>query len=290
MYLGFHETILVIRQESQFGMGENSAVWRSMFSILWKILLFVVLLLVVATYWFRDDLTFRKINPTYHSDYRYFALVRSNDEKVACRFLSNQSSRYLIVYSHGGGEDLGQIEPILQEFRHVGLNVIAYDYPGYGLSSGKSTESASYDALEAVLFFAVDQLGFPSDKIILHGRSLGAGPSIEMCQRHELGGLIVESAYQSAFQFSFGVSWLPWDRFKNLSKVKRIDESTLVIHGIEDPLIPFEYAREFYERLECPKLYYWAESAGHNDLVAVLGDEYWRLIEDFVRYLDVDAQ
>lgn len=269
-------------------MEEGYLVWRSVFSILWKVLLFVSILLLASTHWVSDSLLFRQIPASYARDYRYFGVETASGYSIACRFLSNQSSRYLIIYSHGNAEDLGHIEGLLKGFRGAGLNVLAYDYPGYGLSGGKASEKACYNALEAVIRFAHEKLGFPKENIILHGRSLGAGPAVEMCKRGKYGGLIIESAFISAFKVVIGIDWLPWDRFRNLRKISSIEEPTLVIHGGKDEVVPFSHGQALFEALKSPKLYYWADTAGHNDLVAYLGDEYWTLISDFIRYLAVE--
>ena len=262
--------------------------WKSVFSILWKAFLFVVILLIACLHWLTDPLIFHKFPASYARDYRYFGVKMDSGHSVACRFLSNQSSRYLVIYSHGNAEDLGRIENLLKGFRRAGLNVLAYDYPGYGLSDGKASEKSCYEALDAVIRFATDELGFPRERIILYGRSLGAGPSIEMCCHEKYGGLIIEGAFTSVFKVAFGVGWLPMDRFRNLKKISTIDEPTLVIHGSKDEVVPFAQGEALFDALQAPKLYYWVDGAGHNDLVASLGEEYWSLIADFVRYLDVE--
>lgn len=269
-------------------MDEQYSVWKSVVSILWKILLFVFVMLILASHWFVDELIFHPSPSSYTQDHRYFGVETSTGNNIACRFLPNQSSRYLIIYSHGNAEDLGHIEGLLKGFRHTGMSVLAYDYPGYGLSGGEATEKSCYDALEAVVQFSKDQLGFTADKIILQGRSLGSGPAIEMCTREAFAGLILESPFISIFEVAVGIDWIPWDRFRNLKKITQIDEPTLVIHGSEDEVVPFSNGEVIFEALESPKLHYWVDSAGHNDLVSYLGDEYWALLGDFIRYLDVD--
>ena len=269
-------------------MNKVYSLWKSVFSILWKVLLFVVILLFVSLQWFGDSLIFHQFPSSYTRDYRYFGVKTADDHSVACRFLSNQSSRYLVIYSHGNAEDLGRIENLLNGFRRAGLNVLAYDYPGYGLSDGKPSEKTCYRSLEAVIRFANEELGFPKENIILYGRSLGAGPSIEMCCHDRYGGLIIEGAFASVYKVALGTDWLPLDRFRNLKKIATIDEPTLVIHGGKDEVVPFSHGKALFEALQSPKLYYWADGAGHNDLIAYLGDEYWAMITDFVRYLDVE--
>ncbi len=269
-------------------MQPSDNIFKSIFGLLWKILLFVVILLLIASHWMGDMLIFRPPPVSYVADYRYFAVETDKGEQVACRFLSNQTSRYLVIYSHGNAEDLGSIENLLKGYRQAGLNILSYDYPGYGISSGEASEASTYRAIEAVTRFAINRLHFAPDQIIFHGRSLGSGPAIEMCRRGEFAGLILESAFTSAYEVGLGIRWLPWDRYKNLKKIASINEPTFVIHGTEDRIVPFVDGQRLFERSPAPKLFYWVDGARHNDIIQYMGDEYWQILADFVRYIAQD--
>lgn len=52
------------------------------------------------------------------------------------------------------------------------MNVLAYDYSGYGWSDGKATEAALYADIRRVVAFAVNELKVPPYKIILVPRTL----------------------------------------------------------------------------------------------------------------------
>lgn len=261
---------------------------QSVWSLLWKILLFVVPLLLVASHWFADMLIFQPPPPSYTADYRYFQVETENGERIACRFLSHPTSRYLIIYSHGNAEDLGFVENLLKGYRQAGFSILAYDYPGYGLSSGKPSEASVYRAIEAATGFAVSQLGYPPESILFHGRSVGSGPAVEMCRRGEFAGLILECAFTSTFKVGMEIAWLPWDRFQNLRKIPEVSEPTFVIHGTEDGVVPFEHGKALFDHSRAPKFFYWVDGAGHNDILPYMGEEYWQILRDFVRYLEPD--
>jgi len=269
-------------------MSSFFSIFKPVFSLLWKILLFVTLLFLLVSIWKADRFVFHPPARSYQADYRYFAVQTTKSETIACRFLSNQSSRYLVIYVHDNFEDLGHIENLLKGYRQAGLNILSFDYPGFGASSGKPTEASSYRAIDAVTAFAVERLHFGPEQIIFHGKGLGAGPAVEICRRVEFAGLILESAYASAFDVGFGIGWLPWDRFQNLKKIPSLTEPLLVIHGTEDPLVPFTDGKRLFEASTAPKLFYWVDGARHNDILQFMGDEYWRILSDFVLYIDQD--
>ena len=57
---------------------------------------------------------------------------------IAAAYLPNPEARYTLLYSHGNGEDMGDDLPILEEYRRAGFAVFAYDYNGYGASTGRA--------------------------------------------------------------------------------------------------------------------------------------------------------
>jgi abhydrolase domain-containing protein 17 len=259
---------------------------RTVFSLLWKILLFVFVLLVLASHLLVDGLIFQPPPASYVADSRYFQVQTERGESIACRYLASPGSRYLVIYSHGNAEDLGGIEPVLRGFAQAGLSVLAYDYPGYGISTGRPSEASVYRAVEAVTAHAIRHLGFEPRRIVFHGRSLGSGPAVEMCRRGAFGGLVIESGFTSVFDVGAGITWLPWDRFRNLKKIHELQEPTMVIHGTEDGVVPFRHGQQLFEGSQAPKFFYWVEGARHNDLIPFMGDEYWTILQEFVSYLE----
>ena len=63
------------------------------------------------------------------------------------------------------------------------VNVVIYDYTGYGISSGNPTEQKLNDDLLNVLAFTVNRLKIPLNKVFLWGYSLGSGPTIDLASK-----------------------------------------------------------------------------------------------------------
>eukprot|EP01012_Entosiphon_sulcatum_P012470 TRINITY_DN1781_c0_g1_i1.p1 TRINITY_DN1781_c0_g1~~TRINITY_DN1781_c0_g1_i1.p1 ORF type:complete len:278 (+),score=39.43 TRINITY_DN1781_c0_g1_i1:127-960(+) len=93
-------------------------------------------------------------------------------------------SPYTVLVSHGNAEDLGQMMPMLRVIRdYCHVNVMAYDYEGYGLHKGCPSEEKTYRDVSAAFNFLTQQRKFPADRIILFGRSLGTGPTVHLASR-----------------------------------------------------------------------------------------------------------
>ena len=124
---------------------------------------------------------------SYQDDDQILKLQGSDGESISAYFLKTDSSDRLLIYSHGNGEDIGQIRPLLEHFQQLGASILAYDYPNYGTSTGRASESGTYAAIEATFKYATESLGYTPEKITLYGRSLGSGPSTWLAEHEGVG-------------------------------------------------------------------------------------------------------
>ncbi|KAH8513834.1 hypothetical protein H0E87_006915 [Populus deltoides] len=61
--------------------------------------------------------------------------------KIVAFYLKNPYARLTVLYSHGNAADLGQLYDLFVQLKvNLRVNIMGYDYSGYGASSGKGTE------------------------------------------------------------------------------------------------------------------------------------------------------
>jgi abhydrolase domain-containing protein 17 len=248
-------------------------------------------LVAVATWFVADRLIFLPPASSYTAgDLPVVMIPGEGESRIATLHLPARDSRFTILYSHGNAEDLGHLAGLLEEFRARGYGVIGYDYRGYGMSTGgpPGARAASRD-LRAVYEHATDELGIDPSRMILLGRSVGSGPATELAAEEPVAGLVLESAFVSAFRVVTRVRLLPYDPFPNLRLIRRVGAPVLVIHGTADQLIPLSHGRRLLEAAPGPKQAFWVEGAGHNDLMMVAGERYWRALERFVQSIPAPA-
>jgi fermentation-respiration switch protein FrsA (DUF1100 family) len=210
--------------------------------------------------------------------------------KISALYLPEPNSEFTILYSHGNAEDIGDIRPVLEAFRNKGFSVFTYDYRGYGTSEGRPSEKTTYEDAEAAYEYLVGKLGCPPDRIIAMGRSLGGAAAMHLACRKKLAGLILESAFVTAFRTVTGVPLLPFDKFRNIDKIKQVHCPILVIHGRSDSIVPFRHGEKLFEAANEPKLKFWVDGAGHNDLFWVAGARYWDAIGEFTAIIRTNRQ
>ena len=232
---------------------------------------------------FANDIIFPKVPPSYRDGPDTFKLKTSEGASITSMYLEAPGSNRLLLYSHGNGEDIGMVYQSLERFQEEGISVLLYDYPGYGTSSHKPTETGVYAAAEAVYTYATQTLNFTPEQIVLYGYSLGSGPSCWLAEQYPIRRLILEGAFSSAFRVLSGVKLLPWDRFDNLSRFSTIDCPILMIHGTRDRIVPFSHAKRNWKFLSGDKQKLWVEGAGHLDLQEVAGPIYWETVIPFIK-------
>ena len=201
--------------------------------------------------------------------------------RVATLHLRNPAAEHTILYSHGNAEDLGHLGQTFEAIRRAGFSVLGYDYRGYGLSTGgPPTAAGAYRDLQAVYDHALRELNIDPGRLILLGRSVGAGPAIELATRERVGGVVIESGFTSAFRVVTRVPLLPFDRFPNERNLRRVSCPVLVMHGTRDDIIHPSHARRLFAAAREPKRLVWLEG-GHNDLMDVAAEEHARALRDF---------
>jgi abhydrolase domain-containing protein 17 len=208
--------------------------------------------------------------------------------RIAVLHLPHQDARFTLLYSHGNAEDLGHLSPLLEMLHDAGFAILAYDYRGYGTSTGgpATAHGASRDH-EAVYRHATAELGIAPSRIILYGRSVGSGPATELAARAPVGGLILESPFTSTFAVVTRVRLLPFDRFDNLLHIRSVHAPVLIIHGTDDEVIPVAHGRRLYDAAPGPKQSLWLEGARHNDIMR--GEQYVRALAAFTALVERTA-
>ena len=83
-----------------------------------------------------------------------------------------------LIVSHGNALDAAMFVPFGRRLRDtLGVNIVLYDYSGYGVSTGKPSARGVYADLEAVVDWCVLEKKFEPNRIVLYGQSIGSAPT-----------------------------------------------------------------------------------------------------------------
>jgi fermentation-respiration switch protein FrsA (DUF1100 family) len=238
-------------------------------------------------YFGSDRLMFLPPPASYQDKPPFIKLKNPDQQSITAVYLPNSQAKYTILYSHGNAEDLGDILPRLYQLRDLGVNVFAYDYQGYGTSYGSPSEINAYQDINTAYEYLTQQLKIQPGKIIVYGRSIGSGPSVDLASRQPVGGLILESAFTTIFRVVTKIPLYPFDKFANIQKIPQVSAPVLVLHGDADMVIPFAHGQELFNAVtHNNKLSLWVTGAGHNDLLETAGNNYIDKMQEFLQLLD----
>ena len=207
--------------------------------------------------------------------------LRSGDAVIDAFYCPPPENRPVILYSHGNYQYLAQLDPMISEMISRNYGVLAYDYAGYGGSTGRAGEAQSCLDIVAAWCYLTENQKISPERIIVFGFSVGTGPSCHLAAHHRVGALVLAAPFASACQVVLPFYLPLFDRFDNAGLVAELDIPVLVFHGIDDTVIPFRNGRKVYDRAREPKKLVAVPGADHNDLFAVLGETFWLELENF---------
>ena len=198
-------------------------------------------------------------------------------------------SDWVILVSHGNGGNISYRLDLYELWLDAGFNVMAYDYRGYGQSSGRPSEKGTYEDVNNVFQWLVTR-GYEPSNIIALGESLGGAVATELATHQGIGGLVLQSTFTRITDIGKELyPWLPVAtlsriKYDTLAKLPSIELPLLIIHSREDTLIPFHHAEKNYSASNSPKLL--REIGGnHNDGLLSNRDQYRRHIREFKQLL-----
>jgi pimeloyl-ACP methyl ester carboxylesterase len=192
-----------------------------------------------------------------------------------------------VLFSHGNAEDLGDgAEYFEQTFcDKMKVNVFLYEYSGYGNSTGIPSETNVYADVEAAFLYLTRIVKVPPERIILYGRSLGSAPSVHLATKYAVDfcGMILQCPIASVMRVAVNTAvTLPGDMFANIDRMYAVRCPTLIVHGMQDRVVPVHHGVELAKEARCPLSVCWIEHGGHNDLEELHSERLYEAMSTFI--------
>ena len=188
-----------------------------------------------------------------------------------------------VVHAHGNAANISNHLPVVSWLPAMGVNVLMFDYRGYGRSAGQPTLDGVVSDIQSALRAAGRQPGVQADHLVMFGQSLGGASAIRAVQRSPAGtvrGLIVDSAFASyrgigrhAAQQSRLLSalapvllpWLPPTADDPVQAIASLTVPVWIMHGQADLVIPFAHGHQLFVAASSPKQLLTVPDGGHID-------------------------
>jgi uncharacterized protein len=177
-----------------------------------------------------------------------------------------------VLVAPGNAGNRSDRAALATELRSRGLAVLLMDYRGYGGNPGSPTEDGlARDADAAVAGLA--KRGYPAERVIFFGESLGTGVVASLQERHRPAGLVLRSPFtELADVGAHHYPWLPVrrllkDRFPVSEPMARSGSPVLVVYGDRDSVVPSELSARVADRVGNLVSEMVLPGADHNDPV-----------------------
>ncbi len=223
-------------------------------------------------------------------------------QSVCMLFVRNQDAEITLLMSHGNATDIGVLrDHVIDMSNACRVNICAYDYTGYGLSSKPSRPSVAdcKRDIEKVFTYITDPANrafspaVRPEAIVLYGQSIGSGPALHLARRAKsIAGVVIHSGIMSAFRVLKPLCrktyW--FDLFPNVDVVQECEAPVFVIHGVQDYEVPVVHGRVLHKCAPQKVTPWWVGGAGHNDIETDFREEYFARLKAFLEGLKADVK
>lgn len=233
-------------------------------------------------------------------DKRQKSYLNDEESYLHAWWVPNPASRRVMLFCHGNYGNISYNTDRIRFHHAQGASILAFDYRGYGQSSGPAPNEQNIfaDAQAALEYLTIHKKISPKN-ITVTGHSIGGAVAIDLASHHaEIDRLIVESSFTSMkdavevkpiYRF-FPIEALLTEPFDSLSKVGALQMPVLYVHGDHDFDVPAIFSHQLYAATPGPKQLFIAPGADHN-MNTLAGDRYAAVLQNFYNtsYADTDG-
>ena len=208
-------------------------------------------------------------------DYEDIVLIHPDGQRIHGWWLPSATDevRGTVYHLHGNAQNISTHLMNVAWLPEQGYQVLLIDYRGFGLSEGEPDLAGARKDVQLGLdwLYAADRVEPP---LVVFGQSLGAALATGVIGREGNNGkgdcVILEApftGYQAITRDVMRRSWVLWpfsfvvaplmpDEANPIARIGGIaPRPLLVMHSIEDSIIPFEHGRRLYEAAGEPKTF-----------------------------------
>lgn len=204
-------------------------------------------------------------------------------------YIDNKAEK-TVYYFHGNGAPMQHFYTEMRYISDLGYNLIAYDYPGYGKSTGEPNLENIQRFSELFYSHMKETFWVQDENVVVWGYSIGTALAIDFARDKDFGALVLFSPLASRYEMSetfFGfpvqkLFFLP-NSLISQESINEIEEPTLIVHGNKDIVVPIEQGRIVYENSPAQKKkFIEVDDFWHSLIIERYGDALRDLIIDFL--------
>ncbi len=223
-------------------------------------------------------------------DFEEVAFTTSDNTHLTGWLIPGQKNAPVVLFCMGNAGNISHRLETLQMLNQLGVASFIFNYRGYGSSEGKASEKGTYQDVAGAVNFLINR-GWPPERMIYFGRSLGAAISLQAALQTPPAGLIMEAPFTSVAAMGKHhypglyrlLGWLIGADYNNLGKIAELKSPLLLIHGQRDSVCPPAMAQQLYDRAPADKQLFWVPEADHNNAFLVGGERYRQTLRQVIK-------
>jgi uncharacterized protein len=185
---------------------------------------------------------------------------------------ASAQARFTAIYLHGADGNLGDTVDALAQLHIAGLNILAFDYRGYGQSHFAHPSEARWrEDADAAIGYLTATRHVPAATVVLIGKGLGANLAIEVAAAHpDLAGAVLEQPLPSPTLAIFNdaraqlvpARWLVSDRWQTSAAAGNILIPSLWFYWTAERTADVDQDKpEAYDKVPARKMLVWLTNA-----------------------------
>jgi fermentation-respiration switch protein FrsA (DUF1100 family) len=191
-----------------------------------------------------------------------------------------------LLFCHGNGGNIGDRVATAASLSAAGLDVLLFDYRGYGTSTGSADEPGTYRDAHTAAAALRAHGGVDPGRIFYLGESLGGAVALQLAIEAPPRGLILQSTFTSIRDvarrhYPFIPSRLVPDAYPSLQRIEGLRTPLLVLHGDRDETVPLGLGQALFDAAPEPKRMHVFPGRAHD--VSIASGEYGRTVADFIQ-------
>lgn len=181
------------------------------------------------------------------------------EDRISAWHFSNYPDKKTVLFCHGNYGNISYKDYVVEMCDRSQLNLLLFDYRGYGLSRGIPSQHGLYSDGECVYKYLTKT--HSPDQIIIWGESLGGAVATHIASKHPCSTLILMSTFSSLDDVlrdsTYG--FVPTLLAKSLGfltdvmpskvKIKEVKCPIVILHSPDDELIPFSNGIRLFESI-----------------------------------------
>ena len=210
-----------------------------------------------------------------------------DDERIHAWWVPHPTARGTALFCHGNAGNLTHRLQTVEIAHRLRLNILLFDYRGYGKSEGTPSEQALRADVHAAWNYLVETRAARPKSITLWGRSLGGAVAASLTEDVTPAGIIVESSFTSLPDMAQRrFPWLPArylcrDELDAARRLASCSVPKLILHSPDDDIVPFSMGEELMRVAAEPKRFVRLRG-DHNNGFIESGDIYIDALDRFL--------